>query len=197
MILGTVLISYLMSIYSPQSKEAYNNNHVNISQFRGLTAAHLCCFSPNLSGGLSRVSDIAGVEYLTTLHSSIWLLFPHGELYSIDIWCGHSLWQPHSGSFCGSSGFQKEWSSGPDSEVLEYYIFHILLVKSVKGRGCKCLLLKSLSTMNVICFNYKCYTHWLLSIISELQDLCHPGYSFVMVWYQKESFSYTSGSQPT
>lgn len=76
MILGTVLISYLMSIYSPQSKEAYNNNHVNISQSHGLTGAHLCCFSPNLSGGLSRVSDIAGVEYLTTLHSSIWLLFP-------------------------------------------------------------------------------------------------------------------------
>lgn len=117
---------------------------------------------------------------LTTLHSSIWPLFPRDELSSIIFFCGHSLWQPSLVLFCVSSEFQEGGSEGLDLEVLEYRILHILLVKSVTGSEGEDV---SLATMDIICL-YTPHTWVIISDITatgSFAEICPPNNSLVTV----------------
>lgn len=120
-------------------------------------------FSLGFTGGLScvLVTWWPWVGCLATLHSSIWPLFPCDELSSILFSYGHSLWQPSLGFFCVSSEFQEGRSDGWDSEVLEYRILHILLVKSITGSKGEDV---SLATTDIICL----YTLYTLFVIGDI-----------------------------
>lgn len=160
-----------MSNIHPKT-EAYDNTHFMISHsFMGWLRL-TCIFSPGLIGGLPCISVMAGVECLTVLHSSVWPFFPRGELYTIDF-CVAILRGSLTRASVVVQGFKRnEWSSGPNSEVLEYHLFHILVINSTTGSPTEGVSsLGGVWLPPVICVNYKHYTHWLFSTISVSQVL--------------------------